>query len=139
MTSILSFHHNIIFVTGIPDFFLTGLHAEPGANATSKELNALVEVYDKATMRFQTNNGVLLGDFNADCQYLSIARYSRLELVTDSRFSWLISEDSTTGSTVCAYDRLVQSRALIYSAAAYTDLAKSIRCASVYVPFEVHV
>ena len=97
----------IFLYTGIPDFFLTGLHAEPGTNATFKELNALVDVYNNATVRFQTDNGVLFGDFNADCQYLSIARYGRLDLVKDSRFSWLISEDTTTGSTVCAYDRLV--------------------------------
>ena len=90
---------------GIPDFFLTGLHAEPGTEVTSVELNALVEVYNISTVRFKTNSGVLLGDFNADCQYLSNARYSRLKLVTDSRFTWLIDEDTTTGSTVCAYDR----------------------------------
>ena len=100
-------HPNDNTVPGIPDFFLTGLHTEPGKSATAKELSALVEVYNYATVSFQTNNGVLLGDFNADCQYLSMARYSRLELVTDSRFTWLISEDTTTGSTVCAYDRLV--------------------------------
>ena len=96
-----------IIVSGIPDFFLTGLHAEPGQSATPKELNALVKVYDNTTVKFQTNNGVLLGDFNADCDYLSIATYSQLNLVKDSRFTWLINEDTTTGSTACAYDRLV--------------------------------
>ena len=86
---------------------MTGLHAEPGTEATSIELNALVGVYNQSTKRFDTTNGVLLGDFNADCQYLSNARYNRLNLVTDPRFTWLIDEDTTTGSTVCAYDRLV--------------------------------
>ena len=85
---------------GIPDFFPTGLHAEPETNATSRELNALVDVYDQASALFQTNSGVLLGDFNADCQYLSNTRYKRLILVTDDRFTWLLNEDSTTGSTV---------------------------------------
>ena len=86
---------------------MTGLHAQPETRNTSIELNALVGVYDKTTVRFGTVNGVLLGDFNADCQYLSNARYRQLELVTDPRFTWLIDEDTTTGSSVCAYDRLV--------------------------------
>ena len=94
-------------ISGIPDFFLTGLHAEPGSEVTSIELNALVGVYNRSTIRFQTTSGVLLGDFNADCSYLSNARYNRLDLVTDPRFTWLIDSDTTTGNTVCAYDRSV--------------------------------
>ena len=92
-------------LAGIPDFFLTGLHAEPDNINTSVELNALVGVYSLTSNLLQTTNGVLLGDFNADCQYLSNARYSELKLVTDSRFTWLLDEDTTVSSTVCAYDR----------------------------------
>ena len=49
----------------------------------------------------------MLGDFNADCSYLSQRRYNTLLLVTDSRFTWLLDTniDSTTGNSNCAYDR----------------------------------
>ena len=99
-----------IFVTtlhsGIPDFFLTGFHAVPHSTNTSLELNALVHVYGNSTVKFQNSNGVLIGDFNADCRYLSTTKYNQLNLVNDPRFMWLLNEDSTTTGTVCAYDRL---------------------------------
>ena len=91
--------------TGIPDFFLTGLHAQPNNVNTSVELNALVGVYNQTSALLGTTNGVLLGDFNADCQYLSNSRYNQLRLVTDGRFTWLLDKDTTTTNTVCAYDR----------------------------------
>ena len=91
--------------TGIPDFFLTDLHAKPDSQNTAVELNALVGVYNLTTSLFQTHNGILLGDFNADCQYLSNTRYRQLNLLTDTRFTWLLDEDTTTGNSVCAYDR----------------------------------
>ena len=51
----------------------------------------------------------MLGDFNADCSYLSQRRYNTLLLATDSRFTWLLDTniDSTTGKSDCAYDRCV--------------------------------
>ena len=51
----------------------------------------------------------MLGDFNADCSYLSQRRYNTLLLATDSRFTWLLDTDidSTTGNSDCAYDRCV--------------------------------
>ena len=51
----------------------------------------------------------MLGDFNADCSYLSQRRYNTLLLATDSRFTWLLDTniDSTTGKSDCAYDRYV--------------------------------
>ena len=97
--------------TGIPDFFLTGLHAEPDIQNTAVELNALVGVYNLTTSLFQTNNGVLLGDFYADCQYLSNTRYRQLNLLTDTR----LDEDTTTGNSVCAYDRLVEHTVTVAS------------------------
>ena len=51
----------------------------------------------------------MLGDFNADCSYLSQRRYNTLLLANDSRFTWLLDTDidSTTGNSNCAYDRCV--------------------------------
>lgn len=93
--------------TAVPDFFLTAIHTKPGSSITYLELNALVNVYDQATNMFRTTNGVILGDFNAGCSYLSKTRYRSLDLVTDSRFTWLIGNDAdtTTASSVCPYDR----------------------------------
>ena len=86
-------------------FFLIGIHTQP-SNVLA-ELNALVEVYEEAVNHFGIENGIMLGDFNADCSYLSQKRYNTLLLVTDSRFTWLLdtSIDSTTGNSDCAYDR----------------------------------
>ena len=92
---------------GIPDFFLSAIHTQPSSSVTYLEINALVNVYEQTSSIFDTANGFILGDFNADCTYLSQRRYDGLDLVTDSRFTWLIGNDidTTTGSSVCAYDR----------------------------------
>ena len=89
------------------EFFMIGIHTQP-SNVLA-ELNALVEVYEEAVNHFRTKNGIMLGDFNADCSYLSQKRYNTLLLATDSRFTWLLdtSIDSTTGNSDCAYDRCV--------------------------------
>ena len=93
--------------SGIPQFFLVGIHTQP-SNVLA-ELNALVEVYEEAVDHFGTENGIMLGDFNADCSYLSQRRYNTLLLANDSRFTWLLDTDidSTTGNSNCAYDRCV--------------------------------
>ena len=70
------------------------------------EIDALSKVYDEAVNYFETESGMILGDFNADCIYLSMANYYSLSLVTDTRFTWsLHPTDTTTTSTICAYDR----------------------------------
>lgn len=93
------------YVADIPDFFVMGIRTKP--TDTFEELNALIDAYDQASSFFGTKNGIIMGDFNADCSYLSQSRYVTLNLVRDTRFSWLISSDmdTTTGSSNCAYDR----------------------------------
>ena len=48
-----------------------------------------------------------MGDFNADCSYVSKSEWPSVRLRTDSRFQWLIGDgiDTTTKATHCAYDR----------------------------------
>jgi len=85
-----------------------GIHIQP--DDAYSELNALVGVYDKAVSYFGSNqNGIILGDFNAGCSYLSRAKESQLSLKNDPRFKWLIERDvkTTLGSSDCAYDRYV--------------------------------
>ena len=84
-----------------------GIHIKP--SDTVQELNALVAVYDELVDEFETTNGVILGDMNADCRYLSQKNFKKLDLVTDTRFTWLIDStvDTTTSATDCSYDRCV--------------------------------
>lgn len=50
---------------------------------------------------------MLMGDFNADCSYVTSSEWSSIRLRTSSTFQWLIpdSADTTATSTNCAYDR----------------------------------
>lgn len=51
---------------------------------------------------------MLLGDFNADCAYLTKKTREKLQLVTDTKLHWLIADKSDTtvrASTSCSYDR----------------------------------
>ena len=90
--------------TDLPDFFLVGIHIRP--DDAFSEINTLSKVYDEAINYFKTESGIILGDFNADCTYLSMASYCDLSLVTDTRFTWSLPPmDTTTTSTICAYDR----------------------------------
>ena len=72
-----------------------------------QELNALDDVFNLTVEFYGTQNGIILGDLNADCNFLSQTRYNQLDLVLDQRFTWLIgnSVDTTTSASVCAYDR----------------------------------
>ena len=53
------------------------------------------------------DNILLLGDMNADCDYLSQAEADTLRLRTDPDFHWLIADDVDTSarSSDCAFDR----------------------------------
>ena len=84
-----------------------GIHTQP--SDAYNEINALVDVYEEAVKHFGNQNGIILGDFNADCSYLSRSKEGKLSLKNDSRFNWLIESDidTTISSSDCAYDRYV--------------------------------
>ena len=51
---------------------------------------------------------IITGDFNADCDYVRPSYWPTIRLRTDKRFLWLTpdSADTTVSSTTdCAYDR----------------------------------
>lgn len=51
---------------------------------------------------------MLLGDFNADCSYLTKKNREKLQLITDKNLHWLIADKTDTtvkASTSCSYDR----------------------------------
>jgi endonuclease/exonuclease/phosphatase family metal-dependent hydrolase len=60
-------------------------------------------------------NTIILGDFNADCDYLSTAEYSDLDF--NSIISWLIDDqaDTNVATTSCAYDRIASIGTISFS------------------------
>lgn len=89
---------------------LFGLHAKP--NHAYQELQLLGDVY-------RANRGaqnILLGDFNADCGYLSPLQENALSLKS---LRWLIgrgTDTNTSSRTSCAYDRILDDDAGLYEA-----------------------
>uniref|UniRef100_A0AAZ3QPY8 Deoxyribonuclease n=1 Tax=Oncorhynchus tshawytscha TaxID=74940 RepID=A0AAZ3QPY8_ONCTS len=74
-----------------------------------KEVDALYDVAADVRARWNTNDIVLLGDFNAGCRYVSGSDWQLIRLFTDHRYHWLIPDhaDTTVSNTDCPYDRVV--------------------------------
>jgi len=94
------------------DFVAAGVHVDP--DTAEDEIDSLVDVYEEARTVFADQDILLMGDFNADCQYLRERDFEDIRLWTDSRFHWLIGndDDTTTGKNTCAFDRFVCSTTL---------------------------
>lgn len=112
----------------LPSVVLVPLHTTP--KDVEKELNALYNVFLDVSQRWQNENVILLGDFNADCASLSKKRLNSLLLRTRAGFHWVIpdGEDTTVrASTNCTYDRIVmhgQGCQMLLKAAATFDFPK---------------
>lgn len=91
--------------TDLPPFFLIVSHTQP--TDTANEINGLLDVYNHDAKYYGTSAGMILGDLNADCSYLSNTRYNTLDLILNTSFTWWIDKDAdtTSGATNCAYDR----------------------------------
>lgn len=92
----------------LPSVVLVPLHTTP--KDVEKELNALYYVFLDVFQRWQNEDVILLGDFNADCASLTKKRLNSLLLRTEEGFHWVIpdGEDTTVrASTNCTYDRIV--------------------------------
>ena len=52
-------------------------------------------------------NLMILGDLNADCNYVSKTKWRHIAMKTDKSFKWWIGDDAdtTVKKTHCAYDR----------------------------------
>ena len=103
-------------------FSMVGCHVKP-TDAVA-EMDHLVQVYADALSRLPAGyaQAVVLGDFNADCSYVSQAALATLALRTDPRFTWLISDadDTTVAVSSCAYDRIVVTGLIAEGASART-------------------
>ncbi|NWW96668.1 DNAS1 protein, partial [Rhynochetos jubatus] len=94
--------------TQVEEFVLVPLHSEPSSAAD--EIDALYDVYTDVVNKCANNNILLLGDFNADCSYVTSAQWPSIRLRSISACEWLIpdSADTTVADTTdCAYDRIV--------------------------------
>ncbi|CAG5084610.1 Oidioi.mRNA.OKI2018_I69.PAR.g10690.t1.cds [Oikopleura dioica] len=75
---------------------------------TEDEINHLQDVYNDLLVKHPDINDVLIvGDFNADCNY--VANPESLTLYTEPSNDWLIpfEADTTVSPTDCAYDHIV--------------------------------
>lgn len=91
-------------------FFIAGIHTSP--SEAFAEIQSLEDVYWSGVNKWGEYNGIIMGDLNADCSYLSDTEYSTLYLKQDSRFNWAFSKagDSTVSpNTNCQYDNLITS------------------------------
>lgn len=93
------------FSSGTFNFFLIDIHTKP--EDAFNEIDKLDLVVKDAESKFADDDFIVLGDFNADCNYFNEkADSSALE---GPEYYWVIedSADTTTKSTVCTYDRIV--------------------------------
>uniref|UniRef100_UPI0037E7943D deoxyribonuclease-1 n=1 Tax=Semicossyphus pulcher TaxID=241346 RepID=UPI0037E7943D len=100
----------VMFSSNIPavqNFVLIPQHTSP--DSALEETDALYDVVSDVRTRWNTNDIVLLGDFNTGCNYVSGSDWQQIRLFTDKSFHWLITDeaDTTVTHTNCPYDRIV--------------------------------
>ena len=81
------------------------IHTSPSKAA--QEVDQLAVVYDDIVQRWRMNDVIIMGDFNAACNYVRDTDWQQMRLATDKRFDWLITDcvDTTVAGGTCAYDR----------------------------------
>ncbi|XP_066869550.1 deoxyribonuclease-1 isoform X2 [Kogia breviceps] len=91
--------------TQIKEFAIVPLHAAP-SDAVA-EIDSLYDVYLDVWHKWDLEDVMLMGDFNAGCSYVTPSQWSSIRLHRSPRFQWLIPDtaDTTVTSTHCAYDR----------------------------------
>ncbi|MGH0172575.1 UNVERIFIED_CONTAM: hypothetical protein FKN15_070542 [Acipenser sinensis] len=95
--------------SAVREFAIVPQHTSP--SAAVQEIDALYDVCKDLVSRWQTDNILLMGDFNAGCSYVTSSKWPQIRLRTDPQFQWLIpdSVDTTVTHTQCPYDRIVAS------------------------------
>ncbi|XP_075939191.1 deoxyribonuclease-1-like [Anarhichas minor] len=96
--------------TAVGNFVLIPQHTSPSDAVL--QIDALYDVVAYVRNYWNTNNIVLLGDFNAGSNYVSSPRWKWIRLSVDKSFHWLITDDQDTtvprqGKTGFPYDRIV--------------------------------
>ncbi|ROI15566.1 Deoxyribonuclease gamma [Anabarilius grahami] len=92
----------------IKDFVIIPIHTVP--EAAVKEIDELYDVYQNVSQLWQSDNFIIMGDFNAACGYVPKRQWVNIRLRSESEFVWLTGDKldtSVKASTKCAYDRVV--------------------------------
>ncbi|XP_034062164.1 deoxyribonuclease-1-like 1 [Gymnodraco acuticeps] len=93
--------------TVVQNLVLIPVHTTP--SDAEAELNALHDVVEDVRERWQNDNIMILGDFNADGQYLSMRKKDSI-LISSAPYYWLIDDDvdtTTSNNNDHTYDRIV--------------------------------
>ncbi|KAL3059327.1 hypothetical protein OYC64_011284 [Pagothenia borchgrevinki] len=93
--------------TVVQDLVLIPVHTKP--SDAEAELNALHEVVEDVRERWQNDNIIILGDFNADGPSLSMRKKDSI-LISSAPYYWLIDDDvdtTTSNNNDHTYDRIV--------------------------------
>ncbi|NXG78712.1 DNSL3 Deoxyribonuclease, partial [Baryphthengus martii] len=96
--------------TDVKEFAIIPLHTTP--ETAVREIDELYDVYLDVKQRWNTENFIFMGDFNAGCSYVPRKQWKNIRLRTYSEFVWLIDDKNDTTvkrSTSCPYDRIVIS------------------------------
>ncbi|XP_042777493.1 deoxyribonuclease-1 [Panthera leo] len=103
-------------LTEVREFAIVPLHAAP-LDAVA-EMDSLYDVYLDVRRKWDLEDVMLMGDFNAGCSYVVPSQWSSIRLRTSPAFQWLIPDtaDTTATSTRCAYDRIVAAGTLLQHA-----------------------
>ncbi|CAO2641983.1 Dnase1 [Lemmus lemmus] len=109
--------------TEVREFAIVPLHAAPADAVT--EIDALYDVYMDVRQKWDLEDVMFMGDFNAGCSYVTSSQWSSIHLRTSPLFQWLIpdSADTTVTSTHCAYDRIVVAGTLLQGAVVPNSVA----------------
>eukprot|EP00062_Callorhinchus_milii_P024181 gi/632983819/ref/XP_007908835.1/ PREDICTED: deoxyribonuclease gamma isoform X2 [Callorhinchus milii] len=90
------------------DFVIIPQHTSPESSV--REIDKLYDVYMAMKCRWRAKNFIIMGDFNAGCDYVRKKHWANIRLRNDSNFNWLIGDNNDTTvkeRTNCAYDRIV--------------------------------
>ncbi|XP_041638502.1 deoxyribonuclease-1-like [Cheilinus undulatus] len=93
--------------TVVKDLVLVPVHTKP--DDSEKELDELHDVVEAVRKKWNTDNIMILGDFNADGRYLSKKKKRKIRICS-APYHWLIEDDVDTTSSNCndhTYDRIV--------------------------------
>ncbi|KAJ0064735.1 hypothetical protein NL108_012979, partial [Boleophthalmus pectinirostris] len=92
--------------TVLKDIVLIPVHTTP--SDSKKELDELYDVFLVVKDKWETDNIMILGDFNADGIYLSKKKMRDTRIRSDRDFHWLIGDEVDTTAKVSnnhTYDR----------------------------------
>jgi len=89
------------------EFTAVGCHVKP--SKAQEEIDSLYDMYYELELWRPRVNTLIMGDFNADCEYLSGIKFRNLKMRNDPRFTWLFDQsgNTTPSPSNCAYDHMI--------------------------------